>query len=942
MAVRHPATGQQLRRVGANGQAVAAIDATFSAPKSVSAIWALGSSELRDRIERAHEQAIDRALQHATEHVAMVRERVAKDSVVHSRARDVIATSWRHTTARAVDGRPPDPQLHSHVLLHGAVRGDGRVVAIDSRSWFVHRRELGAAYRTELAHELVKLGFPLERGTGRGGRYFEIDGVPQALLDRWSSRHHQVRAVIDERLERKRERLQKVIASGGRDARDAQHRLEQLTASGQLSPREDRAAGTFTRDQKRLITRGDLDRHWAATARAAGFNRADVSALQIIAAQLPAAGEGDVLARLTEFDATFAERDARAVALEASAGAPIAEALDQIEHAREAGQLVELADGRCTTAAHRLREQTAVERAASLAATSVPRLPEPIVARESETLDAKLKHVGGALSGEQRLTLERACSDSQLTLIEGQAGTGKSTVLTGVARAHQAAGRQIIVTSTAALAAERLAADLKDADVDAGAFSTEALHRAIANGQVTLTAATTVIHDEAALASTREQHRLFAAVQQSGARLIEVGDPRQSHPVGAGGLWPHLEQAAREHDAHIQLTGNVRALDPDDRAGQQLFRDHQHEQALRGYDARNRITITVEQRDAEDAALERAHRDRSAGKRTVVVAQTSNDRLDELNARAQALRHQDGQLGPDGLETSGRPYRLYPGDEIQIRHSIHLADHGQLRNGTTGHVADVQQAPERLALRTGGGERIVLDRDQVDRADPRLAYVQHSFLAQGQTTDTAHLIVGTQTTREGAYVGLTRARNETRIYAGRDQLTPDSDHDQIGALAAAMSRDEPEIPSIDVPVAHEARIRDHTARERASDRVAAEFSQPRDHNHGLARRSNDPAVLAILGPEPARTGDRTDAWQQAVDAVYEYRTKYEISADDPLLLGPAPAAGEFQQRLDRREAAAKVLAALEYAWPELARGPDAVRGRARLELEHEAGDGHEL
>jgi hypothetical protein len=76
----------------------------------------------------------------------MIRERQDKDTVVHVNATGLVATSGRHTTARSVDGRRPDPQLHSHVLLHGAVRGDGRVGAIDSRAWFVHRRELGAAY----------------------------------------------------------------------------------------------------------------------------------------------------------------------------------------------------------------------------------------------------------------------------------------------------------------------------------------------------------------------------------------------------------------------------------------------------------------------------------------------------------------------------------------------------------------------------------------------------------------------------------------------------------------------------------------------------------------------------------------------------------------------------------------------------------------------------
>ncbi len=51
MAVRNPATDGALRAGGAGGEAVAAIDATFSAPKSVSAVWALSSPELRAALE---------------------------------------------------------------------------------------------------------------------------------------------------------------------------------------------------------------------------------------------------------------------------------------------------------------------------------------------------------------------------------------------------------------------------------------------------------------------------------------------------------------------------------------------------------------------------------------------------------------------------------------------------------------------------------------------------------------------------------------------------------------------------------------------------------------------------------------------------------------------------------------------------------------------------
>jgi len=63
-----------------------------------------------------------------------------------------------------------------------------------------------------LARYRGRLGFGIERGTGRGGRYFEIEGVPTGLIDQWSSRHHQVRAVIDARLRDKQSALEKVYA----------------------------------------------------------------------------------------------------------------------------------------------------------------------------------------------------------------------------------------------------------------------------------------------------------------------------------------------------------------------------------------------------------------------------------------------------------------------------------------------------------------------------------------------------------------------------------------------------------------------------------------------------------------------------------------------------------------------------------------------------------
>lgn len=776
VAVRHPVTGEPLRAAGASGVRVAALDATFSAPKSVSAVWAVADPALRAQIEQAHETAVDRALAYAAQQVPLARQRVDRETVTHIRVAELVATSWRHTTARAVDGNPPDPQLHSHVLLHAAVRRDGKMVAIDSRQLFTHRRELGAAYRTELALELSKLGYRVERGTGQGGRYFEIAQVPQLLLDIWSARHRQVQEAIRQRLIR--------------------------TGQKTLTPAEERMIGVSTRAAKQPTTNADLDRHWHATAGRYRFGPAERAELRakVSAPSVPVDSQA-VSGALTEFDATFTRSQARAVALEQNAGLPIRQALDTLGRLRTHGELLTLTDGRLTTRRHRHAELATIHSLQAVAAERLVVLPRDLVQAEATALDERLRRRGGRLSDEQRQALELATSDRQLVVIEGQAGSGKSTVLQAVARVHQEWGQHVIVTSTSALAAERLGAELEDAGVNTLTFSTAALNAAIYTGRIELNSLSTIIHDEAAVASTRELQPLLACVEESGARLILVGDPHQNQPVGAGGLWPYIEQGARGSSAHAALTGNVRAQDPDDRLDQALFRTCEHQQALHGYAARGRVHIHDDQATAEDAALEAAHTDCESGRRTLVIAQTSNHHLDELNARVQAIRLQNDELGNDALAVPGRPYALHAGDEIQIRQTIESPDGGWLRNGTGGIVTAVNTRADEVTLRLADQREITLSQDQLGLADVRLAYVQHPFPAQGITTDTIHVIVGEHATAPGSYVGLTRSRRRTDVYASRELLEINAERDPIESLAKQMGRDEPAVASIDVPAA---------------------------------------------------------------------------------------------------------------------------------------------
>ena len=151
--------------------------------------------------------------------------------------------------------------------------------------------------------------------------------------------------------------------------------------------------------------------------------------------------------------------------------------------------------------------------------------------------------------------------------------------------------------------------------------------------------------------------------------------------------------------------------------------------------------------------------------------------------------------------------------------------------------AGLGQATVRLA----DGREGTFDRPLLDAAQTRLAYVSHPFPAQGQTTDTTHVIATRLSTAEGSYVGLTRARSRTHVYAASDEfeLQPGVQREmQLAALAERLGRSVPKMPSIRVPLAHEQRVeREHTERTAPDARPATigELRAERDRLRNLAR-----------------------------------------------------------------------------------------------------------
>jgi conjugative relaxase-like TrwC/TraI family protein len=143
MRGRHPLDDSVLRQIG-SCSTVAALDLTFSAPKSVSVLFAIADEHVSAAVVDAHERAVDAALTYLEREACWTRRGHA--GAVRLRGDGLVAAAYRHRMSRA-----GDPQLHTHVVVANMTRAEGKYTALDAHPLYEHKSPAGAVYSRSTA-----------------------------------------------------------------------------------------------------------------------------------------------------------------------------------------------------------------------------------------------------------------------------------------------------------------------------------------------------------------------------------------------------------------------------------------------------------------------------------------------------------------------------------------------------------------------------------------------------------------------------------------------------------------------------------------------------------------------------------------------------------------------------------------------------------------------
>ncbi|MFN6572024.1 MobF family relaxase [Dendronalium sp. ChiSLP03b] len=158
----------------------AALDCTFSAPKSVSLIGLVSDR----RLIESHQKSVSKVLNLIEQVFTQTRvrefgkqKRVATDNL--------IVATFNH-----IESREQDPHLHSHCLIMNATQApNGKWQSLCNDEIFANKKSIGMAYQNFLSMEVEGLGYKIEH---KQHSQFEIQGFTDRDLKEFSKRRQQI------------------------------------------------------------------------------------------------------------------------------------------------------------------------------------------------------------------------------------------------------------------------------------------------------------------------------------------------------------------------------------------------------------------------------------------------------------------------------------------------------------------------------------------------------------------------------------------------------------------------------------------------------------------------------------------------------------------------------------------------------------------------------
>lgn len=367
------------------------------------------------------------------------------------------------------------------------------------------------------------------------------------------------------------------------------------------------------------------------------------------------------------------------------------------------------------------------------------------------------KSAGATLSDEQRNAIEHVVNRRQLSAIVGLAGAGKSTLLSAANHAWTAQGYRVLGAALAGKAADGLQSASGIPSRTLASWELGWKH-----GRNPIQAGDILVIDEAGMVGSVQLSRIIKVADESGAKLVLVGDPDQLQPINAGTPF----RVIADKIGFAELSEIRRQRDSwQKKASLDLARGRVVE-AIQSYEDHGAVEYAHNTQDAIAALVEDYMVDYELNGDTETRLALAHRRMDvfTINQAIRAAKKSTGELTNENVYKTNHGLRAFaPGDRILFTKNDH--DLG-VRNGMLGrvHISSTNELTVRLDCSDDDSPEkcIVVKLNQYDHIDHGYAVTIHK--SQGATVDNVFVLRSRGMDHHLDYVAYTRHRRNAKIY----------------------------------------------------------------------------------------------------------------------------------------------------------------------------------
>ncbi|HAU1979725.1 TPA: Ti-type conjugative transfer relaxase TraA [Legionella pneumophila] len=385
------------------------------------------------------------------------------------------------------------------------------------------------------------------------------------------------------------------------------------------------------------------------------------------------------------------------------------------------------------------------------------------------------------LSDEQLEAVRYITGGSQISVVIGRPGTGKSYLLKPIKEHYEQHNYRVIGAALSGKVAKSL-----QTDTGIASFTIASLTYKLANQLLKLNSSDVLIIDEAGMVDFASMALLIREAKKAGSKVILVGDPDQLKPIHKGEIFRGIAALT----GYIELEHIKRQNDLGDRLASMNIAKGMIDEAIDHYHEKEAIVFSE---TTEAAAQNLIHEWQADITKTnlqdsVVLAFTRAS-VSYLNEQARLALKEKQILGQEEITVQGfeKPLKITIGERLLFRQNDKTLG---VRNGDLGTVQSIKS--NQFQIKLDSGELLTIP-STYTKMDYGYALTVHK--SQGMTVKHSKVLIDSKYwDRHLSFVAMTRHKDSLKIYA--DSIN----HPTINVLKQTLSRSNTRDNVIDWPL----------------------------------------------------------------------------------------------------------------------------------------------